>query len=56
MIYNNINSSENFFLLAGPCVIESEEIMLQIVSELVQITTELEIPFVFKASFKKANS
>ncbi|HBK83265.1 MAG TPA: 3-deoxy-8-phosphooctulonate synthase [Flavobacterium sp.] len=48
-------SSGNFFLLAGPCAIEGEEMALKIAEKLVIITDKLEIPFVFKGSFKKAN-
>lgn len=48
-------SSNNFFLLAGPCAIEGEEMAMKIAERLVEITTKLEIPFVFKGSFKKAN-
>lgn len=44
-----------FQLIAGPCVIESEEQVLSIAKELKEITTELGIPFTFKASFDKAN-
>jgi 2-dehydro-3-deoxyphosphooctonate aldolase (KDO 8-P synthase) len=47
--------SGQFFLLAGPCAIESEEMALKIAEKLVLITNKLEIPFVFKGSFKKAN-
>ena len=47
--------SDNFFLLAGPCAIESEEMALQIAEKLIGITDNLQIPFVFKGSFKKAN-
>ncbi len=47
--------SDNFFLLAGPCAIESEEMALRIAEKLVGITETLQIPFVFKGSFKKAN-
>jgi len=43
------------FLVAGPCVIESEELTRQIAAELKKICHELEIPFIFKASFDKAN-
>ncbi|WP_395053626.1 3-deoxy-8-phosphooctulonate synthase [Flavobacterium sp.] len=50
----NIDSG-NFFLLAGPCAIEGEEMAFKIAEKLVQITTDLKIPFVFKGSFKKAN-
>lgn len=45
----------NFFLLAGPCVIEGEKMALDIAAKLVEITTELHIPFVFKGSYRKAN-
>ena len=45
----------NFFLIAGPCVVEGEEITLRIAREIKEICGELEIPFLFKASYKKAN-
>ncbi|SDW57797.1 3-deoxy-8-phosphooctulonate synthase [Aequorivita viscosa] len=48
-------NSNNFFLLAGPCAIEGEEMAMQIAEKIVKITDKLEIPFVFKGSFKKAN-
>ncbi len=44
-----------FFLIAGPCVVEGEEITLSIAHEIKKVCTELEIPFYFKASYKKAN-
>ena len=47
--------SDNFFLLAGPCAIEGEEMALRIAEKLIGITDNLQIPFVFKGSFKKAN-
>lgn len=47
--------SNNFFLLAGPCAIEGEEMALRIAEKIVKITNKLEIPYVFKGSFKKAN-
>ncbi len=47
--------SNNFFLLAGPCAIEGEEMALKIAEKVVEITNKLEIPYVFKGSFKKAN-
>ncbi len=49
------SKSENFFLLAGPCAIEGEEMALRITEKIVAITDKLEIPFIFKGSFKKAN-
>lgn len=48
-------SSNNFFLLSGPCAIEGEEMALLIAEKIVAITNELEIPYIFKGSFKKAN-
>jgi len=50
--YTNEN---NFFLLAGPCVVESEENVFEIAKHLIKVTDRLKIPFIFKASFKKAN-
>ena len=47
--------SDNFFLLAGPCAIEGEEMAMRIAEKLVSVTDKLEIPYVFKGSFKKAN-
>ncbi|UGU14458.1 3-deoxy-8-phosphooctulonate synthase [Sinomicrobium kalidii] len=47
--------SDNFFLLAGPCAIEGEEMALRIAEKVVAITDKLQIPYVFKGSFKKAN-
>ncbi len=47
--------SDNFFLLAGPCAIEGEEMALRIAEKLLTVTDNLQIPFVFKGSFKKAN-
>ena len=47
--------SGNFFLLAGPCAIEGEEMAMRIAEKLVSVTDKLEIPYVFKGSFKKAN-
>ena len=47
--------SGNFFLLAGPCVIESEEMAMRIAEKICRITDRLEIPYVFKGSYKKAN-
>ena len=48
-------SSDNFFLLAGPCAIEGETMALQIAEKVCKITDALEIPYIFKGSFKKAN-
>src|SRR5210317_278040 len=48
-------NSNNFFLLAGPCAIEGEEMALKIAEKVISITDKLEIPYIFKGSFKKAN-
>ncbi len=48
-------NSNNFFLLCGPCAIEGEEMALRIAEKVVGITDKLQIPYVFKGSFKKAN-
>lgn len=47
--------SPNFFLIAGPCVIEGEEMALRIAEKIVSITQPLGIPFLFKGSYRKAN-
>ena len=44
-----------FFLLSGPCVVESEKLTLEIAATLKELTDELGIPYIFKASFDKAN-
>ena len=51
----NVGLDAPFFLIAGPCVIESEELALSTASDLKQITAELGIPFIYKSSFDKAN-
>ena len=51
----NFKDSKNFFLIAGPCAIEGEQMAMDIAGKIVEITTELEIPYIFKGSFKKAN-
>ncbi|WP_299061914.1 3-deoxy-8-phosphooctulonate synthase [uncultured Polaribacter sp.] len=50
----NLNS-DNFFLLSGPCAIEGEDMALRIAEKIVTITDKLQIPYIFKGSFKKAN-
>lgn len=47
--------TDNFFLLAGPCVIEGEEMALNIAEKILNITSRLNIPYVFKGSYRKAN-
>lgn len=54
---NNLQyiNSGNFFLLAGPCVIEGEEMAFNIANQILTITKKLKIPFIFKGSYRKAN-
>lgn len=52
---DQLSSENSFFLLAGPCAIEGEEMALRIAEHMVKITNQLGIPYVFKGSFKKAN-
>nr|WP_321481190.1 3-deoxy-8-phosphooctulonate synthase [uncultured Bacteroides sp.] len=49
------SKSENFFLLAGPCVIEGEDMAMRIAERIVKMTNKLNIPYVFKGSYRKAN-
>lgn len=51
----NLSNNKGLFLIAGPCVVESEKIATQIAKRLKEITRRLKIPFIFKASYKKAN-
>ena len=52
---HRLSTSNSFFLLAGPCAIEGEEMAMRIAEHMVKITEQIGIPFVFKGSFKKAN-
>lgn len=54
-IIEKIKDSDMFFLLAGPCVIEGEEMALKIAEHVSELTNRWGIPYVFKGSFKKAN-
>ena len=54
MTIKNLKTN-NFFLLAGPCVIEGEEMAMRIADTLVSITSKLDIPLIFKGSYRKAN-
>jgi len=47
--------SGNFFLIAGPCAIEGEEMAMEIAEKIVAITNRLKIPYIFKGSYRKAN-
>ncbi len=52
---NQKNNDNNFFLIAGPCVVEGEEIVMDIAEKVAGICKKLEIPYIFKASYRKAN-
>ncbi|MET4106414.1 3-deoxy-8-phosphooctulonate synthase [Hymenobacter sp. UYP22] len=52
--FRNTNSGQ-FFLMAGPCVIEGEDMALRIAEQVRTITDRLQIPFIFKGSYRKAN-
>lgn len=54
-LWRTLSRSRRFFLLSGPCVIESEALCLKIARSLQRTCRELDIPYVFKASFDKAN-
>ena len=49
------SSVNNFFLLAGPCVIEGEQMAMDIAEYMVELTNRLQIPYIFKGSYRKAN-
>ena len=51
----NLFNNKNLFLIAGPCVVESEKLTLNIAGKIKDITSKLGIPFIFKASYMKAN-
>lgn len=53
--YLKSSSDNNFFLLAGPCVIEGEKMALDIAESICETTSQLNIPYVFKGSYRKAN-
>lgn len=48
-------NKENFFLIAGPCVVESEDLVMEVADKVHTICKDLGIPYVFKASYRKAN-
>jgi 2-dehydro-3-deoxyphosphooctonate aldolase (KDO 8-P synthase) len=47
--------TDNFFLIAGPCVIENENVCMEVARHVIGITDELGIPYIFKSSYRKAN-
>jgi 2-dehydro-3-deoxyphosphooctonate aldolase (KDO 8-P synthase) len=54
-LFKDKYNPDNFFLMAGPCAIEGEEIVMQIAERIISITNKLNIPLVFKGSYRKAN-
>jgi 2-dehydro-3-deoxyphosphooctonate aldolase (KDO 8-P synthase) len=52
---NQSYNPDNFFLLAGPCVIESEELVMQVADKISNVCKKLGVPYVFKSSYRKAN-
>ena len=54
-LYQTLKNSKNFFLLAGPCAVENTEMPLEIASKVKEICDRLDIPYIFKASYRKAN-
>ncbi|CAN5170687.1 3-deoxy-8-phosphooctulonate synthase [soil metagenome] len=51
----DVGIDQPFFLIAGPCVVESEALQMEVAGRLKEMTTELGIPFIFKSSYDKAN-
>jgi len=54
-LYQQLIKQNNFFLLAGPCAVEDTEMPLEIAKKVKSICDKLEIPYIFKASYRKAN-
>src|SRR6185369_13187752 len=52
---NQSHDDKSFFLVAGPCVVESEEIVMQVAEKVSGICDDLGIPYIFKSSYRKAN-
>ncbi|MDP4222917.1 MAG: 3-deoxy-8-phosphooctulonate synthase [Bacteroidota bacterium] len=48
-------ASDNFLLIAGPCVVESEEIVFTVAEQVIMLSDKYKIPYIFKASYRKAN-
>ena len=52
---NQVYDKNNFFLIAGPCVVEGESIVLEIAEKVAAVCKHYEVPYILKASYKKAN-
>ena len=55
LFLNQHYHDNNFFLIAGPCVVESEELVMEVAEKISAICSRLQIPYIFKASYRKAN-
>jgi 2-dehydro-3-deoxyphosphooctonate aldolase (KDO 8-P synthase) len=55
LFVNQQYDEKNFFLIAGPCVVESEELVMEVAEKVYVICKRLDIPYIFKASYRKAN-
>jgi 2-dehydro-3-deoxyphosphooctonate aldolase (KDO 8-P synthase) len=55
IFHNQQYTKNNFFLIAGPCITESEELVMEVAEKVLAICKKLEIPYIFKASYRKAN-
>lgn len=49
------NTANNFFLIAGPCVVESEDLVMEVAEKMIELTNQFHIPYIFKGSYRKAN-
>lgn len=54
-LYERLQTADSSFLMAGPCAIESEDMALRIAERIVEVTSRLGIPYIFKGSYRKAN-
>lgn len=52
---NQSYNSNNFFLIAGPCVVESEDLIMEVAEKVSSLCKQFEIPYIFKSSYRKAN-
>lgn len=52
---NQSYNSNNFFLIAGPCVVESEDLIMEVAEKVSALCKQFEIPYIFKSSYRKAN-
>lgn len=55
LLSNQSYDKTNFFLIAGPCVVESEELIMEVADNVYSLCKKLGIPYIFKASYRKAN-